>query len=109
MLTRVKGCIHSCYSQMIHFHYLNALPVHSRLVSPVNSERESERERERERERELREREKARERESEGGGQRERINSIEIKRTHFLTTQYARRHAGDVLPQVDGVPAMQEA
>ena len=53
---------------MIHFHYLNALPVHSRLVSPVNSERESERERERERERELREREKARERESEGGG-----------------------------------------
>jgi len=72
MLTRVKGCIHSCYSQMIHFHYLNALPVHSRLVSPVNSERESERERERERERENSERERKRARERARGGGRER-------------------------------------
>ena len=69
---------------MIHFHYLNALPVHSRLVSPVNSERESERERERERERENSERERKRARERARGGGREENKFYRDKENTFF-------------------------
>ena len=93
MLTRVKGCIHSC--QELRAVYIVATArwyIFTTLMrcpcTPVSclqwtqKERARERERERERERTQRERESARERER-GGGAEKRINSIEIKRTHF--------------------------